>query len=212
MIADTWSRQLARPLMRPLVGTRVTPNHVTTLRLVTGVAAAAAFAVGSAGWVMAGGVLIVLSIFLDSADGELARLADARSAFGDDYDVVADIAVTMLLFVGLGAGLRDGPLGGWAFPAGLVAGVSVGVIYWVIIKIERLEVVPEPVLSGAGGFAADEFLYLVGPIAWLGWQQPFLVLAFLGAPLFAAGMWLRYRHLRGAKNYHRDDETQRRKG
>jgi phosphatidylglycerophosphate synthase len=199
MIADTWSRQLARPLMRPLVGTRVTPNHVTTLRLATGVAAAAAFAVGSAGWAMAGGALIVLSIFLDSADGELARLADACSALGDDYDVAADIAVTMLLFVGLGVGLRGGPLGWWALPVGLLTCAAVGAIYWVIIKIERLEVVPVPVLTGGAGFAADESLYLVGPIAWLGWQQPFLLLSFLGAPLFAAWLWLRYRRLRGSR-------------
>ena len=31
--------------------------------------------------------------------------------------------------------------------------------------------------------AADESLYLVVPIAWLGWLQPFLLLSFMGAPL-----------------------------
>ncbi len=46
--------------------------------------------------------------------------------------------------------------------------------------------------------AADESLYLVGPIAWLGWLQPFLLLSFLGAPLFAGWLWLRYRRLRAA--------------
>ncbi len=199
MSTETWSRRLARPLMRPLVGTRVRPNHVTSLRLATGLGAAAAFAVGSTDWVLAGGLLFVLSVFLDSADGELARLADACSALGDDYDVASDIAVTMLLFVGLGVGLRTGLLGWWAIPVGLMTGAAIATIYWVIVKIERLEVVPEPVVSGRGGFAADESLYLVGPIAWLGWLQPFLLLSFLGAPLFAGWLWLRYRRLRAAR-------------
>jgi phosphatidylglycerophosphate synthase len=198
MSANTWSRRLARRLMRPLVGTRLRPNHVTTLRLATGLGAAVAFAVGSTDWAIAGGVLFVLSVFLDSADGELARLADACSALGDDYDVASDIAVTMLLFVGLGVGLRHGLLGWWAIPVGVVTGAAIGTIYWVIVKIERLEVVPEPVVSGRGGFAAEESLYLVGPIAWLGWLQPFLLLSFLGAPLFAGWLWLRYRRLRAA--------------
>ncbi len=46
--------------------------------------------------------------------------------------------------------------------------------------------------------AADESLYLVGPIAWLGWLQPFLLLSFLGAPLFAGWLWLRDRRLHAA--------------
>ena len=46
--------------------------------------------------------------------------------------------------------------------------------------------------------AADESLYLVGPIAWLGWLQPFLLLSFVGAALFAGWLSLRYRRLRAA--------------
>ena len=35
----SWTHRLARLLVRPLVGTPITPYHLTTARLVTGVAA-----------------------------------------------------------------------------------------------------------------------------------------------------------------------------
>ena len=46
----TWVHKAARWCVRPLVSTRVTPNHITTVRLLTGLAAAVAFAVGEQEW------------------------------------------------------------------------------------------------------------------------------------------------------------------
>ncbi len=45
MIYNSWTHRLARRLVRPLVGTWITPNHLTTLRLVTALGACAAFTV-----------------------------------------------------------------------------------------------------------------------------------------------------------------------
>jgi len=74
------THRLARVFVRPLVGGPVTANHLTTLRLLTGVAACIAFACGGRGGEIWGGALWVLSAFLDRADGELARLAGSSSA------------------------------------------------------------------------------------------------------------------------------------
>ena len=46
---DTWTHALARMAVRPLLGTGVTPNHLTTLRLLTGLLAWATLAGGPSG-------------------------------------------------------------------------------------------------------------------------------------------------------------------
>ena len=111
---QSWVHRCARYAVRPLVGSRVTPNHLTTIRLVTGLAAAAAFAVGDYLWTAAGGLLFVLSAFLDRADGELARISDRRSRFGHTYDLWSDAIVNVAIFVGMGFGLASSNLGSWA--------------------------------------------------------------------------------------------------
>jgi archaetidylinositol phosphate synthase len=49
---------------------RVTPNHLTTVRLLVGLAAAAAFVPGRYVWSNAGALLLAVSNFLDHCDGE----------------------------------------------------------------------------------------------------------------------------------------------
>ena len=95
----SWTHLLARLAVRPLVGTWVTPNHLTTVRLATGLMACAAFALGRPEGDLWGGILWVLSAFLDRADGELARLGGKTSAWGHLYDYACDNACTALFFV-----------------------------------------------------------------------------------------------------------------
>lgn len=78
----TWDARLARSLVRPLVDTAVTPNHLTTLRLLIGLAGALCLAQGGFGWINAGALLIVLSNFVDHTDGELARISGKSSKIG----------------------------------------------------------------------------------------------------------------------------------
>ena len=42
MVGDSWTHKMARICILPLVNTPVTPNHLTTVRLITGIAACAA--------------------------------------------------------------------------------------------------------------------------------------------------------------------------
>lgn len=79
MSHDTWIHRAVRGAVRPLARTPVTPNQVTTLRLITGLAAAAAFAQGGEGWRQVGAGLFLVSLFLDRADGELARASGKSS-------------------------------------------------------------------------------------------------------------------------------------
>src|SRR5579864_385521 len=96
-----WDARLARRLVMPLVHSWVTPNHLTTLRLAVGLAAAAAFIPGSYGWSNFAACLLVLSNFLDHTDGELARMSGKTSRIGHLYDLGSDAVVTILLFIAI---------------------------------------------------------------------------------------------------------------
>jgi phosphatidylglycerophosphate synthase len=193
MVGDSWTHKIARVMVRPLVGSPVTPNHLTTLRLATGVAACAAFAAGSRNYEIWGGVLWVFSAFLDRADGELARLANAQSPGGHLFDYVTDVLCTVLFFIAVGFGLRHGALGNWAVALGLVAGLSVGLASLLSEALEQRTRDGVKAYEGAGGFDFDDIMYLFGPIAWLSLLPPLLVGAAVGGPAFAILTWLRLR-------------------
>ena len=72
MSHDTIIHRIVRPAVRRVALTGVTPNQITTLRLLGGIAAALAFA-GPAPWPAIGGGIFLFSMLLDRADGELAR-------------------------------------------------------------------------------------------------------------------------------------------
>lgn len=73
---------IARWCILPLIRTSVTPNHITTLRLFTGIAAAVGFAAGDYSWAAWGGLIFLISAILNRADGELARLANRSTSWG----------------------------------------------------------------------------------------------------------------------------------
>jgi len=79
-------------LVTPLKDTWVTPNHLTTVRLAFGLAAAAAFLPGTYGWSNLGALLLIVSNFLDHTDGELARISGKSSRIGHWYDLASDAA------------------------------------------------------------------------------------------------------------------------
>ncbi len=194
----SWTHKLARAAVRPLVGGPITPNHLTTARLVCGLAACAAFAAGERTWDIWGGVLWVVSAFLDRADGELARLGKLSSPSGHVYDYVCDVAVNALLFVGIGIGARDGALDGWALPLGLLAGVAIAAASILSERLERRTGGGDKAYAGVLGFDFDDLLYLFGPIAWLAWLTPALVGAAIVAPVLALLTWWRIARLGGA--------------
>ncbi|MCQ8242094.1 CDP-alcohol phosphatidyltransferase family protein [Rhizosaccharibacter radicis] len=190
---DTWTHKLARGAVRPLIGSGVTPNHLTTLRLLTGVGACAALAMGPQAlgghaflW---GGVLWVLSAFLDRADGELARIGNMMSPGGHRYDYLVDNGVNCLFFLAIGVGLRDATLhgfrlGGWAVALGVIASAAMFACNWMSERYEA-RVPGERTWNGAWGFHADDALYLLGPAAWFGLLMPILFGAAVGTSAMA---------------------------
>ncbi len=201
---DTWTHALARLAVRPLLGTRVTPNHLTTLRLLTGLASCLCLALGPLslhGALFWGGLLWILSAFLDRADGELARIGDMMSPGGHRYDTLVDDGVNCLFFLAIGIGLRHAhllghDLGLWTVGFGALSSV-------LLLLCNRMSEIyetraPGPrIWSGAWGFHPDDALYLLGPAAWFGLLLPILLAAMLGTAVMAlltAIKLLRLRH------------------
>lgn len=180
--------------MRPLVGTRVTPNQVTTARLGVGIAAAVAVAVDRAPWPDVGAGLFVVSMILDRADGELARLSGKTTPGGHTYDLVADAISNALIFIALGIGLRDGFLASWAVPLGFLASGAVAAVFWLAMRIEAERGARAAELKSFAGFDLDDALIVVPIAIWLNWSGYLLIAAAVGAPVFTVLFFLGRRH------------------
>jgi archaetidylinositol phosphate synthase len=188
-----WDARLARHLVWPLRHGPVTPNHLTTVRLGVGVAAAGAFMHGGYAWMNLGALLLVISNFLDHTDGELARLSGRTSRLGHWYDLGSDALVTILLFTGIGAGvaarshavLQTSPLA-----LGLWAGLAVALIFYLRMRIEGVAGKDASQQASLGGFQTEDVLYLMPLVTLCNAAAPFLIAAAVGAPLFA--LWVVY--------------------
>ncbi|BAY47048.1 hypothetical protein SAMD00079811_46640 [Scytonema sp. HK-05] len=190
-IGGSWTHRLARPLIRSLIGTPVTPNHLTTLRVITGLLACAALAVGDRSWEIWGGVIWVLSAFLDRADGELARISNQTSSWGHTYDYWSDVSINSLFFAAIGIGLRGSVLGWWAIAMGLVSGTAIAATSILAEEIELRDGSGKKAFSGVGEFDADDVFYFFGPVAWLGWLLPLLVGTTIVGTAVALFTWWR---------------------
>ena len=185
MSHDTWVHRGVRRLVRPLVDTPITPNHITTLRLAGGIAAAAAVASGTDEGFQLGALLFVVSFVLDRADGELARLSGKTSAWGHMFDLWSDAACNALIFIGLGIGLANGGLGAWATPMGFLSGGAIAVILWAVVRVEAQDGARGAELGSIGGFDPDDAVLFVPLALALGWAEPLLQVAAVAAPVFA---------------------------
>ncbi len=185
-------------MLRPLLGTGIKPNHLTTLRLISGMAACGALALGTRAGAWWGGALWLVSAFLDRADGELARIGDMMSERGHLYDYHSDNAVGTIFFVAIGIGQRHSSFGEWALALGLVAAVSFLLCKWWAQLLERLSPPGTRAYSGFWGFDPDDALYLMAPFAWLGWLDFVLAGAASVTPVVAAVTGLRLLALRRA--------------
>jgi phosphatidylglycerophosphate synthase len=193
--ARPWDARLARWLVTPLVDTRITPNHLTTLRLLIGVSCAIAFAVGGYHFANIGALLLVLSNFVDHTDGELARISGKTSRFGHFYDLACDALVTIALFVGIGMGVAatHGPLNAAGIQIntrwlGWMAGIAVALIFFLRMQIEEREGKAGTKQASIVGFETEDVLYLMPVVTLFNGTQGFLVAASIGAPLFA--LWV----------------------
>jgi archaetidylinositol phosphate synthase len=192
---QSYAHVFVRIFVRPLIGTWVRPNHLTGLRLVSGLAACALLSIGTRSTAAWSGVLWVLSCLLDRADGELARMGDLRSEGGKVLDFYSDMILDSFWFLGAGIGLRHSSLGVAAVPLGVIACGSMLLVMWSSELFERLSEPGVKAFDFTGGgkrFHPDDALFLLAPFTWLGWLVPILVASSVCTPIFAIVITVRY--------------------
>ena len=119
--ATVVSRPLSRRLTPPALRRHLTPDQVTLASFVIGLAAAACFATGNRAALVAGAVLLQLSLVLDCVDGDIARYQRSFTATGAWLDASTDRLKEFACYGGLAFG-ADAGREGW-----LLAGVMLTV-------------------------------------------------------------------------------------
>lgn len=88
-----------RWVVRLLYPTSITPNQITFLSLVFGLASAGFYVSGIPDALVWGAIFLYGKVFLDNVDGNLARVRGTTSRFGRFLDSLADFLVTVLVYI-----------------------------------------------------------------------------------------------------------------
>ena len=188
-----WDQRMARILIRPLVNSPVTPNLISAITLIGALTGAGLLTVGEPTLSNWGAAIFVLSRFLDHCDGELAREQGTTSQLGYYLDYASGGIGYGALFLCLGIGFRDGLLGPWAIILGAAgaAGAILSVFFNLRIDKENAtEIGTENDSVGYpafAGFELEDGIYLLAPITWFGYLEPFFIAAAISAILYTAG-------------------------
>jgi phosphatidylglycerophosphate synthase len=135
-------RRVSPYLTRALLPTAVSPNALTGLMSVVGLAAAALLSLNGILAALGAVLLIQLQLLLDCSDGELARVRGQSSPAGIYLDRIGHYLTEAALPIGLGIRADGGwhSLGGWT-TLGLVLAVMVLLIKseTVLVSVARAE-------------------------------------------------------------------------
>lgn len=195
------SRHFARPistaLSRHLAPLGVTPNQMTVVSALIGIAAAPFFLSSAPSVQMIGGLLFVLHSVLDGCDGELARLTYRESRLGGLLDFWGDNIVHVAVFACMAVGWSLAAGASWPLYLGAAAVIGAGgsalAVYWLTL---RDKTGGGPVYTSVSGgpsrgltrlldeLSRRDFIYLVLVLALFGKANWFLALTAIGAPVF----------------------------
>ncbi len=173
--------RLLHPLLTLLAFLRVTPNQLTVLSLLTGLAFCPCF---HWGWRGSAFVLLLMHVLLDGLDGPLARHLGRASSRGSFTDTMADQVVITFSTITL---IQSGYAGAW--PGGLYL-----FFYGVVV-----------IFAMVRNAIANPYSWLVRPrlivYAWIPvevylWRGSLDVLLWISTVLLAVKMWTGFIHIR----------------
>lgn len=97
-------RKASKPITRLALRWGLSPNTITVISFVVGIAAAVAFATGSWPWIVVGALLLQVSLVIDCVDGEVARATRKFSSLGAWLDASTDRVKEFAAYAGLAFG------------------------------------------------------------------------------------------------------------
>ncbi|MBU6508029.1 MAG: flippase-like domain-containing protein [Alphaproteobacteria bacterium] len=191
--SNAYVRRAIRILLRPVADTGLTPNHLTALRIITGLAACASCCIGTAeGYWWAGGLWIVSCLF-DRADGEFARLIGRCSRLGHLYDYAGDAALNAGIFFAIGIGLRYEAGFSWTIALGAWTMIAIGTASILAETLERR--IGKKSFPSRAGFDFDDIVFVVAPVLWSGHGLALLIGGAIGGPTVAFVLYARLNRL-----------------
>ncbi|MCZ6540309.1 MAG: CDP-alcohol phosphatidyltransferase family protein [Nitrospinae bacterium] len=185
---DRWvSRHFSRQFTRLLIDTPVTPNQITWMHLVLGVGSAWFFYQGTYAMVTAGAVLLMISAWLDSTDGEVARLRFQQSRFGMILDIIGDNMVHWAVFLGIGWGVARATGNDIYILCGLLSVVGAVISFWLLqASVFKKRGGGEYNSSGwEDELANRDFLYFLFVMALIDQLNIFIAITAVGSNVFA---------------------------
>jgi phosphatidylglycerophosphate synthase len=179
-----YDARLAEYVVRPLVNSPISPNMLTVFGMLVGLTSCWLFSRGDpvlANW---GGLCFMFGVFMDHVDGAHARSSGKTSTFGHYLDHIGAATTYCAGFIGIGLGAGSELTGGWGPWLGLITAISITIIFSVRLRTEIQHGAEAVEQTPLAGFEVEDILYLVGPVAWLGWLDGFILAAGIGTPIF----------------------------
>jgi phosphatidylglycerophosphate synthase len=178
-----FNRPLGRPLSKLLVRTPITPNQVSVVSILIGVASAWFFARGS---FVAGALLFQLCAIIDCVDGDLARVSFRQTRLGKWLDLGGDQVVHFSVFAAIGIGVARIDPSVPALALGASAALGVLLSFAVIVRaLRQPAAVRGPPLNRLLDATANrDFSVLLLALAIFGRMDLFLWLAGIGIHAF----------------------------
>ena len=99
-----FTRPLASLIVKAVFKTTVTPNQLTVVSFLLGLASALCYGGGRPGYFVMGGLFLQLSSIFDCADGMLARSKNMCSKFGALLDLFCDRVADFCVLLGIAFG------------------------------------------------------------------------------------------------------------
>ena len=178
-----FNRPLGRPLSKLLVRTPISPNQVSVISILIGLASAWFFARGN---FLAGAVVFQLCAIVDCVDGDLARALFKQSRLGKWLDLGGDQIVHGSVFaaIGLGVARLDPTIPALALGASAALGVLL--CFAVIVRaLRQPSSLRSPLLNKLLDATANrDFSVLLLFLAIFGRMDLFLWMAGIGIHVF----------------------------
>lgn len=133
IISRYMNRSISLMITRRLLPFHITPNAVTAIASVFGVAAIFVASRGGYQALLAGTILFEIQSILDGCDGEIARLKYQQSIAGEWFDQVADDLLNIGFLMAVGLGLTAGGHA-YVWPLALVA-LAFQIVYVIALYV-----------------------------------------------------------------------------
>jgi phosphatidylglycerophosphate synthase len=143
LIDRFFNRKVSRWFTRIFLAAGLSPNVITILATLVGLAAATCFGLGTYSAGIMAALLFQLAAIIDCCDGEVARLTFTESPFGAKLDIAMDNVVHMAIFAGIAAGsyLRvAGTDDAWVpLVLGSAAVLGNGLSLWLVTRAQKIK-------------------------------------------------------------------------